>query len=346
MLAVEQLERVLDTQSLQLGGERLGPEVEEVLVLAPRVEVDAAHAAQGVGVPRRHPHGVEFQPAAPHLVDEPSGGNLERQQRLPRPSGIGRVDRCVAVHLERRSEAVVVEALGLRDALEEDVVGALEVVAQRSRDDRELAQVRAFEQRVAGMRRQRAEDIGPQHRDHHRAVPARRLAREAAVVPPRQRRVALVDERDDFIAEVVHVPAGAGRVQELRPTARRPGVDEHDDRGRAVAAGEHRIEPLDHGRLESRAGEPHVDLPGEPLDDVDRGHAVRPIGAGGVVDVERAPRWVAERVVREQLGFDDDAVEASLQRPIPGRPGRAVHLAQAHGSGHSWTGAFECMWSR
>ena len=85
-----------------------------------------------------------------------------------------------------------------------------------------------------------------------------------------QRRVALVDERHDLVAQVVQVAAGAARVEELRAAARRPRVDEHDHRVRALAGREHRVEALDHRRLERGAAEPHVDLPAVALDHVHR----------------------------------------------------------------------------
>ena len=133
MLAVEQLQRVVDPELLELGGEGLGPEVEVPLVAAAGIEVDAAHRAQRVGVPRRHSHRVELQPPLPDLVHEAPRGDLEGQQRLAGAIGIGReAGRASVVH-QRVAEPVHVEAVGLGEALEEDLVGALELVAQLAR---------------------------------------------------------------------------------------------------------------------------------------------------------------------------------------------------------------------
>jgi hypothetical protein len=78
------------------------------------------------------------------------------------------------------------------------------------------------------MRRERAPQIGPQQRRDHRAVAARRLALDAAVLPRRQRGELRIDERDDVVAEVGVVPADGGRVDELRAADRRERVDQHD----------------------------------------------------------------------------------------------------------------------
>src|SRR3712207_9491420 len=59
VLGVEELERVLHAQLAQLLGDRGGAQVQVPLVARALVEVDAAHGAQGVRVPRRHPHRVD-----------------------------------------------------------------------------------------------------------------------------------------------------------------------------------------------------------------------------------------------------------------------------------------------
>src|SRR5215216_980199 len=79
VLAVEQIERVLDADCIQLAGERLRTEVKEVLVLLAGVEVDPPHAAKLVHVAGGHSHGVEFEPSLPYVLHEPCGLDLEGQ---------------------------------------------------------------------------------------------------------------------------------------------------------------------------------------------------------------------------------------------------------------------------
>ena len=116
--------------------------------------------------------------------------------------------------------------------------GAAVVVAERSGDLAELGQVAVLEQRVAGMRREPAPEIGAQHRRHHRAVAAARLARDRAVLALGDRPVAAVHPGHDLVAEVGVVVAGRGRVEELAAAERRPRVDEDDDRRGHAAVGE------------------------------------------------------------------------------------------------------------
>ena len=72
----------------------------------------------------------------------------------------------VALLRERRPRAEV-----LPEALERAFV----LVAERARGAGELGQVARLEERVAGVRRQPAEEVGPEHRRDHRAVAAARL---------------------------------------------------------------------------------------------------------------------------------------------------------------------------
>ena len=201
---------------------------------------------------------------------QPAGGRVEGQQRLAGALGVGRVRARVGVHGERVAEAPPVERRRARASAQQTVEGAAEVVAQPAGDGGELGQVAVLEQRVARVGGERAEHVGAQHRHHHRPVAARGLAGHPAVLAAGHGRVALVDERDDLVAQVVQVAAGARRVQELGAAQRGPGVDEHDDRVRAVPGGEHRVEPLDVGGLERGAPDPHVELAGVALEDVDR----------------------------------------------------------------------------
>jgi len=120
------------------------------------------------------------------------------------------------------------------------------------------------------MRRETAEQVGPEHRRDHRAVAAARLARDSAVRRACERSVLRVDERDDLVAEIGVVVPDARRVEELRAAVRGPRVDEHDERGRAAFVGEQGVDELEHVRAERGAVSPHVELAGEPLDQVDR----------------------------------------------------------------------------
>ena len=162
--------------------------------------------------------------------------------------------------------------------------------SSRSARDRvaELRQVAELEQRVAGVGREPAEHVGPQHRHDHRAVAAARLAGDPAVRRLGERPVARVDERDDLVAEVLAVAAGARRVDELRAAVRRPGVDGDDERRRAALLREQPVDELRRARPECGAVLPHVELPGHALDQVDRGEA--PVRLGVVRRAGRRPR--------------------------------------------------------
>ena len=235
MLAVEQLERVLDAELVELGCEGLGAEVEEVLVALAGVEVDRGASSGG----RRRGAGAmttgswSSQRAQTSSVD-PAAGRVEGEQRLAGPVGVRRVAGGVAVHLERSAVVAEVERVGLGQVLEEDVVGGLVAVAQRPDRRGDAGRHRELEQRVAGVGGEGREDVGPHHRHDHRPVAARRLAGDPAVVAVGGRRVALVDERHDLVAEVGLVVAGAGRVEELRAAVGGPAVDHDDDRVRAL----------------------------------------------------------------------------------------------------------------
>ena len=191
----------------------------------------------------------------------------------------------------RRAGAELVE-----EPLDRAAVG----VAQPPRRDPEERPDRDLEEPAARMAGEALEEIGPEHRRHRRALAAARLAGDAAVAV---RLVALVDERDDLVAEVGVVAAAAGRVDELRAADRRPGVDE-DDAGVDVRV----VEQFEEGRPEGGAVAPHVELPGEALEDVDRGPA-------GVrrrrVDPERPLVRVAERIAAQRLARDHVLVERS-----------------------------------
>ena len=117
-----------------------------------------------------------------------------------------------------------------RHLLPERAPRAPEEVAQLAGRNGEQRLVAALEQRIAGVRCQGAEHVRSQHRQDECAVAPRGVTGDSATLANRERRVALVDESDDLIAEAVHVRARAGRVQELRGPARRPRIDEDDER--------------------------------------------------------------------------------------------------------------------
>jgi hypothetical protein len=51
------------------------------------------------------------------------------------------------------------------------------------------------------------------------------------------------------------------------------------------------------------------------------------LDSGWAVDVERAAARVPERVARERLRLDHQAIEAAVQRPFPRRAGGTFDLA-------------------
>ena len=143
-------------------------------------------------------------------------------------------------------------------------------------------------------------------------------------------RIALVDERDDLVAEVGLIAPGPGRVEELRSAVAGPAVDHDDDRVGAIRRGQHRVHPLDEGRLEGAAAGPHVELAGVALDHVDARQRPRMVelDSGRPEHVERPPGRIAERVVGEEVGFDHEPVEGAGERPAP-RSAELVLLLRA-----------------
>ena len=188
------------------------------------------------------------------------------------------------------------------------------MVAQRPRGIAEVGEVAHLEERVAGVGRERAEAVGPQHGGDHRPVAAARLAHDPAVRGLGERPVTLVDEVDDLVAQVAAVAPGPRRVDELAAAERRPGVHEHDEARRREL-----VDELREVAAERDAVPPHVELPGQALEDVDG--RVAALGvlvvAGRDVDPERPEVRVAERVSAQELALDDVLVEAPLEL---GRP--------------------------
>ena len=195
------------------------------------------------------------------------------------------------------------------------------MVAQRPCRLRELGLVARLEERVSGVGDEPAEQVRAEHRRDHRAVAAAALAGDAAVARIGQRAVRSVDERHDLVTQVGVVPAGPGRVEELRAAVAGPGVDEGDDRGVSPRLREPRVDRLEHRRGERLAVAPHVDLSGHSLDEIDRW--IAPIRLVVVarrgVDVERAPMRIAERVAGERLGVDRQLVDAARPSASPRR---------------------------
>ncbi len=220
------------------------------------------------------------------------------------------------------------EVIRRGNPLEQRLVGTIALVSQGAGDDRKLGQVAHLEQRVAGVRGKRSERIRAQHRHDHRTVAPGGLTCQPTMVATWKGRIALLHEGRHLVAEVVHVAPGARRVEELRTAERGPGIDEHHDRIGALAGGEHRVEPFDHRRLERLPAQPGVDLAAVALDQEHDGHAIaRVADARRLVHVQRSPRRVAERVIGEQLRFDDQLVQRAGQRPLPRPPRQALDLA-------------------
>src|SRR4051812_48643355 len=63
MSRIEELEVILDAELVELGHECLRSHVQVELIPFPRIDVDAAHGAEGIGVFRRHANRVEREPA-------------------------------------------------------------------------------------------------------------------------------------------------------------------------------------------------------------------------------------------------------------------------------------------
>ena len=103
-------------------------------------------------------------------------------------------------------------------------------VAESLRGRGELGAERDVEERVAGMRGEAAEQIGPEHRPDHRPETARRRSREPAVRRFRERSELCVDIADDVVAEVAAVVADRRRVDPLRTAERGEAVDGDEQR--------------------------------------------------------------------------------------------------------------------
>src|ERR671936_2641285 len=211
---VDELEGDVGDADLGKGApEGLGAEVEVRLVARARVDPDPAQPAERVRVARDHPYRIPREPALPDLGHELARLGYERQ-----PNRAVLVSRVAGGHAPGVQERVVGLARERRPRAEvgpEPLVGAVVVVAERPRGVAEVGEVADLEERVARVRRERAEAVGPEHGRDHRAVAAARVAHHPAVRRLGERPVALVDVRDDLVAEVAAVATGARGVDEL-----------------------------------------------------------------------------------------------------------------------------------
>jgi hypothetical protein len=163
------------------------------------------------------------------------------------------------------------------------------------------------------------EEFGPEHRGDRRAVAAGRLAGDAAEAV---RVVVRIDERDDLVAEIGVVPAAAVRVDELRATDGRPGIDEDDPRVDVLP-----VDQLEKGRPEGGTVSPHLELSGEALKHV-HGRTARI--AVRRENPQRPFVRIAERVPAQRLACDHVLGEPAAQLACPGAA-HVVILAQLRG---------------
>ena len=184
--AVEELERVRDAELVELGARRPARRGRGSTRRCGRRRgrCGASSAARRRGRAPSAPG-----PSASHCAQTSSIRRpLTSNGSSARP-GLQRVGRVARRRSRRPRAARSTRTCGgsaLAGALEERVPRAVELVAQQPRDLRELGQVTGLEQRVAGVRGERAEDVGAQHRHDHRAVAAAGLAGQAAVVAARR----------------------------------------------------------------------------------------------------------------------------------------------------------------
>ena len=171
------------------------------------------------------------------------------------------------------------------------------------------------EEAAAGVARDAAEEVGPEHGRQQRAVAARRLALDATVLGRRERAVAFVHPRQELVTEVGVVAARRRGVDELRAADARPRVREGHH-----ALGRERVDELRVVRPKRSAVAPHVELAREALDDVDG--RVAPVALGVVArrrpHPERSLVRVAERVAAQRLALEPVLVETSQEGPLPG----------------------------
>ena len=263
---------------------------------------------------RRHPDRIVVEPALPDVGDEPAGLEVERaRSALPGRVGVGRVGGGVAVDLQRRPRACRRRTGPSREA-------ARRRPRRRSRSRRGASGrrrampggIETSKSASPAWEASAAEDVGAHHRHDHRAVAARRLAGDPAVVAVGGGRVALVDERDDLVAEVGLVAAGR---RSSRGTASRRSCVQQSTMT-TIASG-HSSEASSSSTRSIKVGSknvpvrPHVELAGVALDHVDRRQRARM--------VELDARAGAARAAGAAPGRRAGCRRAGRTRPRAGR---------------------------
>ena len=125
--------------------------------------------------------------------------------------GVRRVTRGHAPVVQKVSIGVLRHRGTAPEVPPEVLERAVVLVAERPCALAELREIARLEQPVAGVRRQSAPQVRPEHRHDHRAVAAARLPLDPAVLALRKRPIGGVDERNDLGAEIREVVARAGR---------------------------------------------------------------------------------------------------------------------------------------
>src|SRR5437660_2725866 len=316
-----------DPGPLQLAAERLGAEVQPVLVAGAGVQVDRPQPAQRASVMGDHPHGIPGQPPLPDVGTEAARRHVEGQ--LDRAVLVGRVAGGHRVGLHEG------EVLGPEPAAPqvgpEALVRALVAVPERADGAGEVRQVAVLEQGVAGVAGEGAEQVRPQHRRDHRAVATAGVGHHAAVAGDRQRPEAGGHPGHHVLAQVRVVAAGGRRVEVLAAAERRPAVDEDHDAGRRLAGREQLVHHLGERVRERAPVAPHVHLAGVSLQDVDRG--IAPVGPVVVrrrqIDPERPAGGVVQRVVAQVAAVDPDLLQPARPLDVPGSHGYASAATSA-----------------
>ena len=143
------------------------------------------------------------------------------------------------------------------------------MLPKRANRPGKFVRITELEERVAGVGGKTAKYVRPQHRGDHRPVTTAGLAHDAAMPGFGHRAVMPVDPGHDLVAQVTVIAPGCGRVQILTHADRRPAVDIYKDAGRRAAGRELRVRELREVAAKCGTVSPHVDLAGQPLDDVD-----------------------------------------------------------------------------
>src|SRR5581483_11438280 len=155
VLALEELEEdVLRAELLAHAAEGLGAEIEEVLVRLARVDVDGSEPAHGVRPRLRESHGIPAKPPFPDVRPELAAREVERH--LHRPVLVGRVRGGHAPGVDELEVARLRDPGTSAEVLPEAFERPVVPVAQGAAGRAEVRQVAVLEERVAGVRRERA----------------------------------------------------------------------------------------------------------------------------------------------------------------------------------------------